>query len=112
MAVSEVTNGLTTPGGTETTLWSTTSAGTYQLALDPGNLQGGATPDILEIHVYHKIRASSPSKTRLSPPFVLVGAQAVNFLSFPYAEPHYLEFAVRQTQGTNRQFAWSIRSIS
>jgi hypothetical protein len=98
--------------GTETTIGSTIgSAGTYQLNLNVSNLAGGGTPDILELRVYSKV-LSGDTKA-LKDIWTLVGAQVVPILYTPvYPETYYLEFTLKQTQGTGRTFKYNIVQLA
>lgn len=96
----------------ETTLGSAiTSAGTYQLKLNLENIAGGATPDILELRVYSK--TLSGDSEELIDIWTLVGAQVVPIIyTPPYPELYYLEFTLKQTQGTGRTFKWNILRLA
>lgn len=98
--------------GTEATIGSAiTSAGTYQLNLNVANLAGGGTPDILELRVYSKV-LSGDTKA-LKDIWTLVGAQIVPIIYTPiYPEVNYLEFTLKQTQGTGRTFGYNIVQLS
>ncbi|MDE3017109.1 MAG: hypothetical protein KGI29_09370 [Pseudomonadota bacterium] len=98
--------------GTETTIGSTiSSAGTYQLNLNVSNLVGGGTPDILEIRVYSKV-LSGDTKA-LKDIWTLVGTQVVPILYTPvYPETNYLEFTLKQTQGTGRTFKYNVVQLA
>lgn len=98
--------------GTETTLGSAiTTAGTYQLNLNVTNLAGGGTPDILELRVYGK--TLSGDTKALKDIWTLVGIQVVPIIyTPPYPEPYYLEFTVKQTQGTGRTFKYNIVQLA
>ncbi len=97
---------------TETTLGSAiTSAGTYQLKLDLSNLAGGATPDILELRVYSK--TLSGDTKALIDIWTLVGAELVAIIYTPiYPELYYLEFTLKQIQGTGRTFKYNILQLA
>jgi hypothetical protein len=96
----------------ETTLGSAvTSAGTYQLKLNVGNLAGGATPDILELRVYSKTLSGDTKE--LIDIWTFVGVQNVPIIyTPPYPELYYLEFSLKQTQGTGRAFKWNTLKLA
>lgn len=96
----------------ETTLGSAiTDAGTYQLKLDLSNLAGGATPDILELRVYSK--TLSGDTKALIDIWTFVGVPIVPIIyTPPYPELYYLEFTLKQTQGTGRAFKWNILQLA
>ena len=96
----------------ETTLGNAiTDAGTYQLKLDMSNLAGGSTPDILELRVYSK--TLSGDTTALIDIWTFVGVQNVPIIyTPPYPELYYLEFTLKQTQGTGRTFKWNILQLA
>lgn len=97
---------------TETTLGSAiTAPGTYQLNMNTANLAGGATPDILELRVYSK--TLSGDTKALKDIWTLVGGQVVPIIyTPPYAEVNYLEFTLKQTQGTGRTFGYNIVKLA
>jgi len=98
--------------GTETTIGSAiAAAGTYQLKLDLSNLAGGATPDILELRVYSK--TLSGDTKALIDIWTLIGAEAVPIIYTPiYPELYYLEFTLKQTQGTGRTYKYNILQLA
>lgn len=98
--------------GTETTLGSAiTAAGTYQLALNVANLVGGATPDILELRAYSKVLTGDTKA--LKDIWTLVGAAITPIIYTPiYPELYYMEFTLKQTQGTGRTFKYNIIQLA
>ena len=96
----------------ETTLGSAiTDAGSYQLKLNLANLVGGATPDILELRVYSKTLTGDTKA--LMDIWTFVGAQVLPIIyTPPYPELYYLEFTLKQTQGTGRTFKWNILQLA
>lgn len=98
--------------GTETTLGNAiTSAGTFQLDLNVANLASGATPDIVELRVYSKVLTGDTKA--LKDIWTLIGGQIVPIIYTPiYPELYYLEFTLKQTQGTGRTFKYNIVQLS
>ncbi len=98
--------------GTETTIGSAiTTAGTYQLRLNASNLAGGGTPDILELRVYSKVLTGDTKA--LIDIWTFVGIPVVPIIyTPPYPELYYLEFSLKQTQGTGRTFKYNIVQLA
>lgn len=107
MAVSEA-NGNTQACsiGTEHTLDTITTAGTYQLGLDLSNLVAG---DILEVRVYTKVRAGATSRVAFQA--VYPGprsADDMNAYTPPLMIHTEVKYTIKQTAGTGRNVVWSI----
>jgi hypothetical protein len=92
---------------TEHDLATITDANCYQLYLDLNAMQGGASPDEIEVRVYGKARSSDTER--------LIDYHPVHSTQFrtlwvgkPYASPHYIRFTIKQTLGTGRTVPWAV----
>lgn len=107
MAWTESTGSQSASIGTEHTIATPTSAGTYVFEVDTSNMVNG---DLLELRVYDKVDGTNYrqmwkgtyqhvqiNNAKVSPPLALAGAGA--------------KFTLKQTAGTGRSFSWSVRSI-
>lgn len=108
MAVSENAGGTQAATvTTEHTLVTITVAGTYQLVVNLTNLAEGATPDIVELKIYVKVRSGSSSAVAFEATYV--GGQVDEIIKFspPVPAPFEWKATLKQTQGTGRNFEWS-----
>jgi hypothetical protein len=99
-----------TSGGAEQTIGNSgaafTTAGTYQLSLDPvALLTGGTTPDIVEVRIYKKV---ATTERQIGVTVSLTGVQTIAFEDFPRGSDGYIRFGLTQTQGTSRAIPWKI----
>lgn len=108
MTVSENTGGSQTATiGTEHTLATVTTAGTYVLAVDTGNMVDG---DTLELRLKTKVRTGGTS--RLAYFVTYVNAQDdPNKYSVPVPVITEIVATLKQTVGTGRAFPWSLYSL-
>lgn len=93
---------------TEHTLATVTADGVYVLNVDCAEMTDGTTPDILRIRLYS--RARSISTERLVEVYELIGAQGKPlFTVVPRVEmTGNFRATIEQTQGTGRNYPWSI----
>jgi len=90
--------------GTEHTLDTRTSAGTYQLQVDLSNLLDG---DAVELRVKSKARsAEGTAKLAYLATFSHAQGSPIVF-SIPVMST-YVVFTLKQTGGTGRTFVWSV----
>lgn len=107
MAWTQTTGSQSASIGTEHTLASPTTAGTYVLEVDTSNLVNG---DLVELRVYNKVDGTNyrqvwkgayqhiqVDNNKASPPLALAGAGA--------------KFTLKQTAGTGRSFPWALNVI-
>lgn len=108
-APSENTGGTQTATvTTEHTLATITTAGRYQLTVNVTNLANGATPDIVEIRQKIKVR-SGGSEVEEKLWTIGPGAQSEKvFRTVPIPSPFSVKYTLKQTQGTGRDFEWSV----
>jgi hypothetical protein len=109
MTVSVNTSGSQTASiGTEHTLATISSAGTYQMVVDTANLASGATPDIVFLNIYTKCRSTDTE--RLFMQHTLIGAQNLNVWASPPFGAASTDYVVKlkQSQGTGRAFPWAV----
>lgn len=105
MAVTLATSGSTTPTvGTESSLYSTTTAGNYAGCIDTTNMVNG---DTVEIRVYGKARSTDTKAIIYFAAFSNVQIDPLK-LSIVAPTPHYWEVSIKQTEGTAKAFAWGI----
>jgi hypothetical protein len=93
---------------TEHTLATVTDAGVYQLAIDVSDLANGATPDILEVRIYGKVRSSDTERLILVRTIGPGDQTEDQWMSPPFISPHHYRASITQTQGTGRTFEWAI----
>lgn len=108
MTVSEKTNGSQTAViSSEHTLATITDPGTYQLNVDLANM---AKNDVLVLRAYGKARSSDTERLRYI--YTLSNDQGLDhFDSIPVVTPHYVRFSLQQTDGTGRDFPWSVYQL-
>lgn len=107
--MAEVATGTVTADGSEQTLSTQAASGVYQAVIDLNNLAGGATPDIVEIRVYLMTLTGGTSRQAF-PTFTFVGGVSPKeFVTPPLLAVHEYKITLKQTQGTNRTFPWSLR---
>lgn len=92
---------------TQHTLATITDANVYQLVLDLSALQGGSTPDELEIHIFGKA-GSSDTERRMDFQMAYATQYVALWRSMPILSPHYVRFMIRQTAGTGRTIPWAV----
>ena len=107
MAVSENTGGAqaATPG-TEHTLATITTAGTYQLMVEVDTLADG---EELELRI--KVKGRSGSSSRVAFFHTIAHAQGTDaevVLSPPVPAPHEFIATLKQIGGSSRTFDWAI----
>ena len=109
MTVSVNTNATQTASiGTEHTLATITAAGVYSLMVDLVNMADAATPDALEIREYMK--PASGGTERLVTTWYIYGRQSeFMFLTPPRMSAISIKYTLKQTQGTGRNFDWSVQ---
>jgi len=95
----------TTTIGTEHTLATLTTAGTYQLAADLSPMQVG---DVVELRIKVKVRAASQSQQVFYASYADLQGQDVVALSPPVPAPFEFVATLKQVAGTSRSFEWSI----
>lgn len=102
-----------TGSGTEDTLLDTTDAGVYYLAVDLTNLAAGATPDIMTLRIYTKLRATGDSfKEVWSRTFQGGMVKANSGVQSPtFGSDIEMKFTLTQSQGTAHVFPWSVKAI-
>jgi hypothetical protein len=107
MAVSENTGGTQTATvGTEHTLATVNTAGTYQLIVDLDNLANG---DVVELRIKVKARSTSTAKVLFVATYSNAqGPDGALAISPPVPAPHQFIATLKQTAGTGRNFEWSI----
>ena len=109
MTVSVNTSGSQTATiGTDHSLATISSAGTYQYVVDVSNLASGTTPDILQLTIYTKCRSTDSEV--LTEIFYLIGAQNIKVWKSPPFGAASADYTVKlkQTQGTGRAFPWAV----
>lgn len=104
MAVSENTGGTLTTDGTEQTLATIASAGTYQLLVE---LNGMGLTDEVEIKLYVKARSGSTSRVVWDQIYKFVQADAV-IISPPVPAPFEFKATLKRNAGSVTSIIWSI----
>ena len=92
---------------TEHSLYSTTTAGVYELTIDVNAMVAG---DELEYYVKEKTLSGSTARTVFFD--ACSGAQIQTIRKTAWISVvHYAEFLIKQTAGTGRSFDWSVRRV-
>lgn len=107
MATSHSDGSQTAVIGTEHTLGTITTAGTYVLNVDTANMNYG---DQLIIRVNTRVRSVGTTRQAYSALYAHVQADPVK-ISIPVASPNEIEFTIEQTTGTGRAYPWEIVSL-
>lgn len=108
MSVSQVDSGTVTADGTEQTVDTISNGGVYVWAVDLSNMASG---DSVTLRVKDKVLSGGSAVLAFEETYT--GAQAVDWVcSEPIAAAHEITFTLEQTAGTNRQYAWSTRSVT
>lgn len=95
--------------GTEHTLATVTTAGTYVLVVDANPLASG---DTLELRIYDKVLGTSTSRVAYKGTFQdAQDADDKVKLSIPVPATHEYKATLKQTAGTGRSFDWEIRAL-
>ena len=90
-----------------TTLQTVTTAGVYQLWIDPTNMAKG---DEFIARIYEKVEATGGTK-RVAMSWRLLGAQATNFVTPCFILINGWDMTLQKSAGTDRAFDASIRRI-
>jgi hypothetical protein len=105
MALAEVTGATQSATlDTDHTLTTQTTAGTYVLGVDFTN---HAAADITEISIYVKLRSASTSKLAYRATFSGLQDTPIKY-SVPVPVPFEIICKLQQTDGTGRNFEWSL----
>lgn len=92
---------------TEHTLSSAfTTANRYKLMVDMSNMVAG---DIVEIRVYQKVLSGSTEAVQILETFGHAQVEPVKEFG-PFDSEHSIKFTLKQTDGTSRNFDWSVNT--
>lgn len=91
-----------------TSLQTITTAGVYQLWVDPGNMAKG---DEYRIRAYEKVEATGGVK-KVFATWTLLGAQSENFVTPTFILLNGWDFTIQKIAGTDRAFDASIRRVA
>ena len=109
MAASVNTSGSLTTTGSEDTLATVTTAGTYQLVCDLSDMVDASSPDMVQIRVYGKARTGDTE--RLEEVWEFIGAQGKPlWRSPPVLSPHSYKASITAVQGTIT-IPWAIYQV-
>lgn len=90
-----------------TTLQTITTAGVYQLWVDPGNM---AKADEFRIRAYEKVEATGGTK-KVFAQWSLLGVQSEIFVTPTFILLNGWDFTITKIAGTDRAFDASIRKV-
>lgn len=90
-----------------TTLSTITTAGVYQLWVDPGNM---AKADEFRIRAYEKVEATGGTK-KVFAQWSLLGVQSEVFVTPTFILMNGWDFTITKIAGTDRAFDASIRKV-
>jgi hypothetical protein len=101
---------------TEHTLHTNTTAGKkLVLYVDTVNMADGTTPDILELRIKRKVLTGDTIRIVYSTQYIGKQGDASNGTtikqSIPINNEFSAEFTLKQTQGTGRNYTWSVESV-
>jgi hypothetical protein len=109
MAASVTSSGTQTATiSTEHAVYDSTTAGTFQFAVDSTNL---ATGESVELRVYTKVINTSGTYRQAAVVTVLAGDPSPATISPPLLCPNGVKFTLKQLSGTGRSFDWAVWSI-
>lgn len=108
MTVSSNSNGTQTATiGTEHTLGTVTSAGTYVLVVNTANMAKG---DVLELRANMKATSGGSAAQYFMSSFAHAQADPIK-MSIPVPSVNSVAFTLKQTAGTGRSFEWNIYAL-
>ena len=90
-----------------TTLSTITTAGVYQLWVDPGNM---AKADEFRIRAYEKVEATGGTK-KVFAQWSLLGVQSEVFVTPTFILMNGWDFTITKVAGTDRAFDASLRKV-
>ena len=93
---------------TEHSLSDSTTAGTFQLAVDTSNL---SSTEAVELRAYEKVINTSGTYRQVAIVTVYAGDPSPLSLSPPLLCPNGAKFTLKQLSGTGRSFDWAVWSI-
>lgn len=106
MAPTQTSGSTVTTDGTEQTLYTGSTAGTYQLYVSLNNM---AISDEIELRLKIKTLSTSTSRVLWFQPFRHAqGADAAIAVSPPIAVVHEIAITITRTAGTDRSYEWSL----
>lgn len=109
MSASVVSSGTQTATvTTEHSLYDSTTAGTFQLAVDTSNLTSAET---VELRAYTKVINTSGTYRQAAVITVVAGDASPASISPPLLCPNGAKFTLKQLSGTGRAFDWAVWSI-
>ena len=117
MAISEHASGTRTAGTPPEASFTAlgtggdTTDGIYQFYIDVSNLQGGATPDTIEVQVLEKVLSSGTARIVFEATMSGVQDEPI-WVSPTLILLHGWTIQMKQTTGTARTFDWSQRKVA
>lgn len=109
MTASVVTSGSQTATiSTEHSLYDSTTAGTFQLAVDTSVLSGSES---VELRAYTKVINTSGTYRQAAVVTIQAGDPSPGSISPPLLCPNGAKFTLKQLSGTGRSFDWAVWSI-
>jgi len=93
---------------TEHTLSNSSTAGTFQLAVDTSNLVAGES---VELRAYVKVINTSGTYRQAAVVLVQGGDPSPAAISPPLLCPNGVQYTLKQLSGTGRAFDWAVWSI-
>lgn len=107
MASSHSDGSQTAVIGTEHTLATITTAGSYVLMVDAAAMALG---DELELYVKTKVRSVGTTRQAFKASYTHAQSDPVK-LSIPVASTNEIVFTLKQTAGTGRAFPWEVVAL-
>lgn len=91
-----------------TTLQANTTAGVYQLWIDPGTMAKG---DEFRVRLYETVEGTGGTKKAVQT-WSLLGVQAQNFVTPTFILMNGFDFTIQKIAGTDRAFDASVRKVA
>ena len=104
MSWSSIDSGSKTADGTEQTLSTQTTSGTYVFGIDTANMANG---DVIEIRIKTKMRSGDSSQLAYFVSYANAQSE-LNKYSVAIAVDVEIVVTLKQTAGTNRTYLWAL----
>jgi hypothetical protein len=107
MAILINASGTKAADGTEQSLVTSTTSGTFVLVVDTNNMANG---DSLELRIYTKPLASSSARLAYFASFIHAQALPAKY-SVPVPSNNQIQGTLKQTGGVNRNYDWVLLQV-
>lgn len=115
VTVTEKEGGTIATDGTEQNInTAITTAGVFFLRLDLSVLQGGTTPDIIEVRETLKARTGGTARLLEGYPLTYVGGLAPAIIETPHRSimsGATLQYTIKRVQGSDRTYTYAVLEV-